>query len=197
MPDTQDEGYADRLAGLGGARWKRLLNVQAPYQRNLARQRLGRTLDVGCGLGRNLGTLGPGSVGVDHNEKCVRAVRERGFTAFTPSEWADSGLNRPGTFDGLLLAHVVEHLTRDDARELLEQYLPAVRPGGRVFFICPQERGYRSDATHVEFTTGEELARLAREARLVPEEPRSFPLPRFAGRWFTYNEFTLLAHKPV
>jgi len=42
--------------------------VQAPYRRNLRRLVGDRAvLDVGCGIGRNLANLGPGSVGVDHN----------------------------------------------------------------------------------------------------------------------------------
>ena len=56
--------------------WKKALNVQAPYRWNLRRQRLGRTLDVGCGIGRNLETLDPGSVGVDHNEHSVAVGAE-------------------------------------------------------------------------------------------------------------------------
>jgi SAM-dependent methyltransferase len=196
MSGTQDDQYADRLAGLSGASWKRIVDVQAPYRRNLRRQQLGRTLDIGCGIGRNLGTLGEGSVGVDHNAKCIEIARARGHVALTADEWESSPLNEPASFDALLLAHVVEHMPRQQARELLESYLPVLRPGGRVFFICPQERGYASDATHVEFTTGDDLAALARSVGLVPETPRSFPLPRWAGRFFTYNEFTLLAHKP-
>jgi hypothetical protein len=87
-------------------------------------------------------------------------------------------------------------MTPADARGLLLEHLPSVRAGGRVFFVCPQERGYSSDPTHVSFTTGEDLTRLAEGVGLTPDRWRSFPLPRFAGRWFTYNEFTLLAHKP-
>ena len=74
---TADDDYARRLVGLEGARWKRLLNVQAPYRWNLRRHRLGRTLDIGCGIGRNLSALDPGSVGVDHNELSVRTARQR------------------------------------------------------------------------------------------------------------------------
>ena len=37
-----------------------------------------------------------------------------------------------------------------------EAYLPGLRAGGKVLFICPQERGYASDATHVRFTDDED-----------------------------------------
>jgi SAM-dependent methyltransferase len=194
--DTSGEDYARRLQAKQQVWWKRALNVQAPYQWNLRRQHLGRTLDVGCGIGRNLETLDPGSVGVDHNAHAVALARERGVTALTVEEWERSELRVPGTFDGMLLAHVIEHLSAAEAVALLGDYLPYLRPGGRVFFVCPQERGYASDPTHVRFTTGDDLAEMARQGGLVPRPWFSFPFPRWAGRPFVYNEFCLLAVKP-
>ena len=196
MDDTRDEQYAVRLATRGQARWKRLLHAQAPYQFNLRRQRLGRTLDVGCGTGRNLVTLDEDSVGVDHNPRSVEFARHAGFTALTTEEWQAHPLNEAEAFDGLLFAHVIEHMDPDAGLRLVREYIPALRTGGKAFFICPQERGYASDQTHVRWTRGQDLQQLAKDAGLVPERWRSFPLPRAAGRVFTYNEFTLLAHKP-
>lgn len=193
---TSGESYARRLQARQEVWWKKALNVQAPYQWNLRRQQLGRTLDVGCGIGRNLETLDPGSVGVDHNAHSVAVARESGVSALTVAEWEHSRLRVPESFDAILLAHVVEHLTEDEAVSLLGDYLPYLRPGGRVFFVCPQERGYASDATHVRFTTGEDLAELAREVGLQPRTWFSFPFPRWAGKAFVYNEFCLLAVKP-
>jgi SAM-dependent methyltransferase len=194
--DTAAEEYARRLQAKESLWWKRLLNVQAPYQWNLRRQRLGRTLDIGCGIGRNLQTLDAGSVGVDHNAASVAVARARGATALTVEEWQGSDLRRPESFDSLLLAHVIEHMDAAAGRELLQMYLPYLKPGGKVLFVCPQERGYASDPTHVRFTDGEALSALAQEVGLEPEPWFSFPLPRWAGKPFTYNEFCLLAHKP-
>ena len=193
---TESHEYADRLVTLESAWWKRLLPVQAPYRWNLRRQRLGRTLDVGCGVGRNLATLGSGSVGVDHNEKAVQVARSRGHEAFTVEEFLAGEHARAESFDGILLAHVVEHMSPEQARALLRSYLPFLRPGGRVLFICPQERGYASDPTHETFTTGEDLVGLAHDVGLRADGWRSFPLPRAAGRVFLYNEFNVLATKP-
>ena len=194
--DTSGEDYARRLQAKQQVWWKRALNVQAPYRWNLRRQRLGRTIDVGCGIGRNLETLDPGSVGVDHNAHAVAVARDRGVTALTVAEWEASELRVPDAFDGILLAHVIEHMTAADARALLRDYLPYLRPGGRVFFVCPQERGYASDSTHVVFTTGDDLAELARSVGLEPQPWFSFPFPRWTGRAFVYNEFCLVAVKP-
>ena len=196
MSDTSGEDYARRLQAAQQVWWKKALNVQAPYQWNLRRQHLGRTLDVGCGIGRNLETLGPGSVGVDHNAASVKAASERGLTALTVEEWERSELRRPETFDGILVAHVIEHLDAEDGLALVRDYLPYLRRGGKVFFICPQERGYASDPTHVRFTTGDDLVELSRQVGLEPGPWFSFPFPRWTGKAFLYNEFCVLARKP-
>jgi 2-polyprenyl-3-methyl-5-hydroxy-6-metoxy-1,4-benzoquinol methylase len=197
MRDTSGEDYARRLQAKQEVWWKKALNVQAPYQWNMRRQQLGRTLDVGCGIGRNLETLADGSVGVDHNAAAVEVARKRGVIALTTAEWETSDLRQPEAFDGMLLAHVIEHMDEQAGREIVSMYLPYLRPGGKVFFVCPQERGYDSDPTHVRFTTGEDLAQLSRDVGLVPDPAFSFPFPRWAGKPFIYNEFCLLARKPL
>lgn len=188
--DTTTRDYTARLLT------RRLLPTQAPYRWNLRRLRLGRVLDVGCGVGRNLRHCAPGSVGVDHNEHSVAAARELGLVACTPEEFTASGA-APGDFDSLLCAHVLEHLDAGTARDLLATYVPYVRPGGRVVLITPQEAGFASDTTHVRFVDFEELVREARAAGLRVTRTYSFPLPRIAGRVFTYNEFVLVATVPA
>lgn len=193
VKDTRGKDYADRLRSKQDVWWKRLLDVQAPYRWNLRRQELGRTLDVGCGIGRNLVALSDDSVGVDHNKESVAEARRRGHTALDTDEWATSDLRVPASFDSILLAHVIEHMDEPTACSLMEEYLPYLKPKGKVFFICPQERGYASDPTHVRFVDLDGLAELARKVGLEPVRSFSFPLPRAAGRAFVYNEFCLLA----
>src|SRR5712691_2234266 len=94
---THGKEYAERLIRLQTAPWKRWLDVQALHRWNLRRLDPGFTLDIGCGIGRNLLHLRGHSVGVDINEHCVRAARARGLTAFTPGELRQSAeYNRPG-----------------------------------------------------------------------------------------------------
>lgn len=197
MDSTESARYTDRLARLQQPLWKRVLDVQAPYRWNVRRLFGDReVLDVGCGIGRNLGHLAPRGVGVDHNEHSVRVCRARGLTAFTVDEFAGSEYARPGRFGGLLAAHLVEHMPRAEAVRILAGYLEYLAPGAVVVLICPQERGYASDSTHVEFTDLDALADVAGQLGLDVERRMSFPLPRFAGKWFTYNEFVLVATKP-
>jgi SAM-dependent methyltransferase len=189
--DTRTTGYAERLETFDRG-WRRLFDVQRPYRWNVRRLGLGFVLDLGCGVGRNLGHLRGHGVGVDHSEASVARARARGLEAFTPAEFHASAFARPGRFDGLLVAHVVEHMTFPEAKALVAGYLPFVRPGGRVGFIVPQRAGFRSDATHVEYFEVEKLERLARELGLVPARRYSFPFPSIVGEVFPYNETVLL-----
>jgi len=193
---TEKEAYARRLQSLEAVWWKRLLDVQRPYRRHLQSLSLGFVLDIGCGLGRNLQHLNGNGVGVDHNATSVATARSRGLQAFLPDEFRASPFAQPGRFDALLLSHVAEHMPFADAQALLAEHLEYLRPGGRVVLITPQERGFRSDPTHVEFFDLDALARLAHSVGLSIERRYSFPFSRWAGRIFKYNEFVLLAQKP-
>jgi SAM-dependent methyltransferase len=187
-----DARYAERLQRKQNARWKRLVDVQAPYRWNLRRLQPGFTLDVGCGIGRNLLHLPGQSIGVDPNQHAIAAARARGLPAFSPDELRQSEYFRPDRFDSLLLAHVCEHLTESDNRKLLAEYLPLLRSGGQVILIAPQEAGYRSDPTHVAFLNFEGLRALLESLGVAPRQAYSFPFPRWAGRLFTYNEFVVV-----
>ena len=192
---TAGPDYTERLRRLGGQAWKQRLDVQRPYRWNLRRLNLGRTLDLGCGVGRNLAHLEGNGVGVDHNASSVAIARAEGWNALTTAEFLASPYAVPGAFDSLLAAHVVEHLDRPQAHTLLRDHLQYVRPGGKVVLICPQERGYASDATHVQFTDFAGLTELCRELGLSVTRQFSFPLPRLLGRVFTYNEFVVVARR--
>jgi 2-polyprenyl-3-methyl-5-hydroxy-6-metoxy-1,4-benzoquinol methylase len=189
---TEGADYAQRLHRIGDVWWKRVLNVQAPYRAHLRRLQLGFTLDVGCGIGRNLAHLDGNGVGVDHNAEAIAHVRSLGMTGFTVDEFHASEYAKPGRFDSLLVSHVLEHMPRDTAVKLVEEYKPYIKPGGKVVFITPQELGYASDETHVEFVGFAEAADIAARTGIAVDRQYSFPLPRLAGKVFKYNEFVLL-----
>jgi len=191
--DTTDREYTERLVTLTGAGWKQKLDVQRPYRWNLQRL-MGerRVLDVGCGIGRNLTALHPDSVGVDHNRYSVEHCRSLGLHAYTPEEFTAAD---PGMFDGMVLAHVVEHLRPGQEAEIFEFYLPYLSPGAVVLLICPQERGFASDATHTTFFDTTKLSALCERVGLTVTRTMSFPFPRFAGKLFVYNEFVVVASK--
>jgi len=190
--DTSDPEYAERLERLGGASWKRFFDVQRPYRWNLRRLNLGRTLDVGCGVGRNLRALSSDSVGVDHNHKCIVAARARGLTAYTTDEFSAF---RHGSFNSLLISHVLEHMSESDAHVLLLSYLPFLETGGKLVMITPQEAGFRSDPTHVRFVDFAALRAHADRLMLPLMAQYSFPFPRFIGKVFLHNEFVTVCRR--
>jgi SAM-dependent methyltransferase len=192
---TQNEGYTRRLEKLQGARWKRLLKVQAPYRWNLRRLRPGFTLDLGCGTGRNLVHLDGNGVGIDHNPHSVDIARSAGLRAFTPEQFRSSEYAKPGAFFSILLSHVVEHMTMGEAVELIREYLQFLNEQGRLIFITPQEKGFKSDPTHVEFASFSEIGEMCSELGFRPVREHSFPFPRPLGRVFTYNEFVVVASR--
>jgi SAM-dependent methyltransferase len=193
---TEGVDYTDRLQRLSGAGWKRALNVQAPYRWNIRRLDLGFTLDVGCGIGRNLSHLDGNGVGVDHNATSIAACRAAGLTAFTIEDFFKSEYATPGRFDAILGAHLIEHVEEDQAKEIIASYLPFLRSGGRAVFITPQERGFASDATHVRFSGFDEVGKICTDLGLTLDRQYSFPFPRPTGKVFTYNEFVTVARKP-
>jgi len=186
---TKDHQYTERLLTEAGG-WKRLVPVQAPYRWNLRRLDPGFILDLGCGIGRNLAHLDAKGVGIDHNASSVQVARARGLKAFTPEEFRVSDWNRAGSFDSILTAHVLEHMTEREAVHLLKEYAPFVKESGRLILITPQEAGFRSDPTHVEFLDFARLRSIAESAGFAVQiKEYSFPLPRAFGRIFKHNEF--------
>lgn len=193
---TQKTDYTEYLVG-NEAPWKKALDVQRVYRNHLKGLKPGRVLDVGCGLGRHLWHLqqvSP-SVGVDHNAHSIEIARSRGLNAFTPDDFHQSEEAKPESFDTILLAHVVEHLTPEQARGVLNEYLPYLRPGGRVILMTPQELGFKSDKTHVTFMDFAQVKKLVEDAGLQIERQYSFPFPRAFGGLFKYNEFLGIARK--
>lgn len=185
---TTDFQYTNRLVKLESKSWKRILNVQAPYRWNLKRLDLGRTLDIGCGLGRNLRNL-PDGIGVDHNSESIEIARSNGLKAYTTVEWETCADAKSSSFDSMLLAHVLEHLTEADSDKLIESYLPYLKSNGKLVVICPQERGFPSDPTHIRWVNSKILADTGSKHGFSKLKSYSFPFPRLFGRVFKYNEF--------
>ena len=191
--DTRGREYTERLRALQEAPWKKWFDVQAPYRWNLRRLQPGLVLEIGSGIGRNLLHLRGRGVGIDHNPHSVAYARSKGLESFTPEEFKVSifGGTEP-QFDSILLSHIVEHMDIAGARALILEYLPFLKKGGRLICICPQEVGYASDKSHVEFYDFQKIEDLLLKLGFSIERSYSFPFPRWVGKLFIYNEFVVV-----
>ena len=187
LKKTNTAEYALYLSKKDSSLWKKILFVQLPYYLNIKFMSLSKTLDIGCGTGRNLARLS-NSVGVDHNYFCVEACRNKGLIAYNPSEFHSNGSNYKSSFDTLLLSHVIEHMTYSDSISLINEYLPYLKNKSRIVIITPQIRGYKSDSTHVTYFDSLLIKKLLLDVGASPEGSRSFPLPIYFGRVFRNNE---------
>jgi 2-polyprenyl-3-methyl-5-hydroxy-6-metoxy-1,4-benzoquinol methylase len=193
ISDSSNDDYADYLHQRSAPLWKRVLNVQAPYRWNLRRLKPGYMLEVGCGIGRNLSHIDGNGVGVDPNKACVRAATLKGLTAYTDVDFATSPHAAPHSFDSLLVSHVLEHMSEAEAEALLAAYVGFVKPGGKIILITPQELGFATDPTHVNFADFACMRGIAGRVGMRVVSEFSFPFPRTFGKFFRYNEFVLLA----
>lgn len=193
---TNQPDYSQWLLG-SDKRWKQILNVQYPYRRALEKMNLGKTIDIGCGIGRVLAWLAKGSIGVDHNPTSIEICATKNLNAVTSekfSELTNSKVIEVKSFDNLLLAHVLEHLEANEQIEIISSYLPYLKKNGGVFIITPQEAGYASDPTHVTFTDFERTKEILNELNFEVSSQKTFPFPRVFGKFFKYNEFHTYAH---
>ena len=192
---TSQRPYFTRLISIQSKQWKSCLNLINPYRYHLQHVCRGRVLEVGCGIGRVLKFLGQRSLGLDHNLASVHHCREIGLEAYSVEEFQKEFRDRRESFDCLLFSHVLEHMALPDAESLVRGYLPYLKPGGNVVLITPQEQGFQSDPTHVSFIRDTELSTIAGQLNLTRVGSYSFPLPRWMGRLFIYNEFVFIARK--
>lgn len=195
--DTKSVEYTRRLTSQQST-WKKCLDVQAPYRRHIQSLNLGRVLEIGCGIGRNLVNLGEPHyhLGIDHNPSSIAIARQRGLNVMTSDEFAVSLFSPPYVFDTLLLSHLIEHLKYQEAAALIKKYSICIKPHGLLMIVTPQEKGFASDPTHVTFFDPQRTKSLTDELGLDIVRQYSFPFPRWVGRFFKYNEFICLARYP-
>jgi len=192
---TNEKNYTDGLLYRQSAWWKKFFNVQYPYKYNIQSLKPGFVLDIGCGIGRNLLHLNGNGIGVDHNPTSIEVSKSRGLKAYTVDDFLESTYNKPETFDSILLAHVAEHMTGDDFITLLKQYIPLLKNEGKIIVITPQEKGFKSDDTHVQFMDFVTVKNLLKQIDFNITKQYSFPFPRVIGYVFKFNEFVSVAKR--
>ena len=196
--NTFDNEYFNNLYFETTVWWKKYIPVQLPYQIRLKRVLRGSTLDIGCGLGRNLKHLGSGSIGVDHNPDSVLYCQSNNLPVHLSDDFHKkfSG-DAIKPFDNLLISHVLEHIELKDQIPVLNEFLPYLRDDGRIFIITPQEKGFKSTESHISWTDFDRVSHVLENlnSKISVIKMSSFPLPRRFGIFFKYNEFNVVAVK--
>ncbi len=146
-----------------------------------------RLLDVGCGSGdlmEKYRSLGWSVFGIDVSPRACSACRERGLPVHEGTVF-DASL-QPGSFDIILLSHLIEHVVEPLA--VLRRLVPLLTAGGRIVVTTPNIAGlgfllYRScwyplDAPrHLFLFDPHTLNLLARKAGLKVRKLRTLSPP--------------------
>lgn len=149
-----------------------------------------RLLDIGCGNGGLLVALHERNftrlAGLDPARGCVKRLRETGFEAWVGSLSTLSQTHIHGTFDAILLSHVVEHIV--DLRGALATLRDRLAPGGRLYVEVPDASRYVEypfvpfyyfDPEHINHFDQMSLANLARVSgfTVIDSGEKDLPLP--------------------
>lgn len=101
-------------------------------------------VDLGCGDGDFLELLeekGIEATGVDWDEKCCAAARERGLNVICQDVFEYLEGVEEGSVYGVFCSHLVEHLPYERVIELLRLAHRALREGGKIVLSTPNVRG--------------------------------------------------------
>lgn len=142
----------------------------------LTRRLMGRTLDIGCGIGDML-LHRSNTVGVDINPHTVAFCNARGASAvlMQPDELPFDDAE----FDSALMDNVLEHIPQP--QRLLSEVRRVLRPGGRVLVGVPGTRGWASDPDHKIFYGDAALGACMSDAGFNAVE--CFYTPLFQSMW--------------
>jgi SAM-dependent methyltransferase len=109
-------------------------------------------------------------VGLDRDEFLVTSARARGFEVHAGDVRNLKGLSG-NQFDGVLAAHIIEHLQPDEVSQLLHEVAQVTRAGGRLVIVTPNIRDWQTmsewfwqDPTHVRPYPGAAVLHLADRA---------------------------------
>jgi SAM-dependent methyltransferase len=151
--------------------------------------RTDRVLDLCCGYGFYF-TINPHAQGVDGDPVCVAELCRKGYHV----KQCDVTQRLPfddGTFECVLAHDALEHFTLGQLEAMFPEVHRVLRPRGLFMIIVPNRKGYdfglRIGAGHQLYVTAAEVAKLCKDLFTI-ERHSPEPLPRWIGKYFTYNK---------
>jgi SAM-dependent methyltransferase len=140
-PSKYDDAATSTGSGESAQDRERLAETAAMIQSALRSTEM-RVLDIGCATGGLLYALQQRGfrnlVGVDPSPVCARLARDRTGEAY--AGWITSMPSQVGTFDCIVMSHVLEHVL--DIPGALLSLRPLLRDGARVWIEVPDAVRY-------------------------------------------------------
>lgn len=157
--------------------------------RPLLRHLSGRILDIGCGIGEVL-RMCPDSVGIDSDIGCISYCRADGLLCVQAT--AAALPFAAGSFDGVLLNNVLEHLEHPE--EAFNEIRKVLKRGGVLVIELPGKKGYRHDPTHIRYWDCESITDFLAARDFIDIRAWFYPVPfAFAGDFLTHNKLRVVA----
>ena len=134
-----------------------------------------KILDIGCGVGENLGLLrGLGFsnvIGVDISRHMVECSNKLGYKAFLPEELIEN------EFDVLLFSHVIEHLGYPEIVHFLEYYFSKAKKISHIVIVTPTlHEAFFNDIDHIKPYFPDGLVMLFSESKISKQYSSNFSL---------------------
>lgn len=108
----------------------------APVMANNDLTRVRRVLDVACGPGTNASHFAhTGYLGIDVNERYIRAARKRYRRNFVAANVLDPNAVSAGQFDFVLVNSFLHHLDSAEVHKILSRLLVTLSPDGFVHIL--------------------------------------------------------------
>ena len=114
-------------------------------------------IDIGCGAGHCLYFLQKegfeNAEGLDLSEEMLRQCQVQGLKHLTRGSWREHLPAKPGTYGAIIANDFLEHLTKEEVLEFLDDTLLALKPGGRVILKLPNAYTiFGSRDAYIDFT---------------------------------------------
>ncbi len=151
-----------------------------------------KVIEFGCGEGEMLALGNENVIGIEINQTALGRLREKGLNVIEAS--IESIPMESGSFDVVLCNNIIEHLTVDQAYNMLQEAQRLLRPEGEIIIITPTPKTVWNTFGHVKPYTIASIMKLFRKnsresfEALSPME-KTFSL--YYGPW-THNKITFL-----